>query len=58
MIMEGGVERKVYAKGVLLQVVTQWFDSCVLEYVCQWHQLPQCILACWRWSRHPIHGGG
>ena len=31
---------------VLIQILTAWFDAGTLEYVCRWHRLPQCILAC------------
>ena len=34
------------AQEILIKIVTGWFDSGVLEYVCRWHRLPQCILAC------------
>ena len=46
VILEDGVERRYHAKDVLLKVITKWFDSGVLEYVCRWHRLPQCFLAC------------
>jgi hypothetical protein len=39
-------ETNPVAKKILIRVMTQWFDSGVLEYVCRWHRLPQCILAC------------
>ena len=39
-------ENNPAAKKVLLKIITQWFDAGTLEYVCRWHRLPQCILAC------------
>jgi hypothetical protein len=39
-------ENNPAAKRVLLKIITQWFDAGTLEYVCRWHRLPQCILAC------------
>lgn len=41
------------AKEILIKIVTAWFDSRVLEYVCRWHRLPQCILACGAVDKNP-----
>jgi hypothetical protein len=38
-------ENNPEAQRVLIRIITQWFDSGTLEYVCRWHRLPQCILA-------------
>jgi hypothetical protein len=39
-------ENSLAAKYVLLKITTQWFDAGTLEYVCRWHCVQQCILAC------------
>jgi hypothetical protein len=33
-------------QAILIGIMTQWFDAGTLEYVCRWHRVPQCILAC------------
>jgi hypothetical protein len=29
-----------------MKIITQWFDAGTMEYVCRWHRLLQCVLAC------------
>ncbi len=40
------LEEKPEVFEVRIRILTTWFDAGTLEYVCRWHRLSQCIIAC------------